>query len=553
MVQSTLVNNLMAKDIFKVKLMEYDKFIKEEGLPEVTSTMTFEPNSRVFHKEGLFSESIYGSITDTNRFTSLAYIDLKVNIIHPVVYKEIILGSQLYKKILNRKVYALFNTATNDFETSTEDHPKSGTGFTFFCKYLPRLANRDLPESLSSRNNYLLIKKYKDNLFTSKFLTLPAGMRDMDLSSDSYKKDAINSDYSSLISYTSGLPKGDTLDDVLFDDIKLRIQNKVNDIYTYLIYEFSKGKSGFNEGHLTSRKVAMGTRNVITASLYEGTDIDNCITIKPTETMVSLLNTIKSFQPFFNKYIRKDLFGEVISDSTTLSLIDPKTKDLKYIEVGEKTIYDLKDIDKIDRLINKFKHVGFRNSPVSIKGLDKKEYYLLLKYIDGKKIYIGRSKDDLEQQCPNLDTKSIEPMRWCDVLYIAAVDICKGRHVFITRYPIDNEESNYPSSIIPSSTINSTTLDLYDGETFVMRLPRFPTEGRYHESVSVSSVKLAGMGGDHDGDTVNVIGVWDNKANQECSEYLDSVGSIINTEMRLKYRVDLDVTTALLHCVTSNM
>src|SRR5699024_2698339 len=43
-----------------------------------------------------------------------------------------------------------------------------------------------------------------------------------------------------------------------------------------------------------------------------------------------------------------------------------------------------------------------------------------------------------------------------DLLYIAAVDICEGKHVYVTRYPVSNYLNIYPSKISILSTSQTT-------------------------------------------------------------------------------------------------
>ena len=57
---------------FNAWLMYMPDFIQKNMLQEVTSQLLYEPSSTNFHPEGLFSESIFGQIGSSIRYTSLA-------------------------------------------------------------------------------------------------------------------------------------------------------------------------------------------------------------------------------------------------------------------------------------------------------------------------------------------------------------------------------------------------------------------------------------------------------------------------------------------------
>ena len=88
-----------------------------------------------FHPDGLFSTDIFGKVGGEFRNRIFSYIDLKVPVIHPTLYKVIVRMKGLYEEILMGKSFAVFNPDTKDFEKSTI--LLGETGYDFFCKYLP--------------------------------------------------------------------------------------------------------------------------------------------------------------------------------------------------------------------------------------------------------------------------------------------------------------------------------------------------------------------------------------------------------------------------------
>ena len=57
------------------------------------------------------------------------------------------------------------------------------------------------------------------------------------------------------------------------------------------------------------------------------------------------------------------------------------------------------------------------------------------------------------------------PMTWCDLFYIAAVDITEDRYTLITRYPIDSCYNQFPIGINVNSTIKTEPL-IVDGKFY---------------------------------------------------------------------------------------
>ena len=81
---ATPLDKLFNVDLLTIK-PEHLKF-----LGEVTSLAVYESNSRVFDKNGLFSESIFGIVGTQERMTKAGYIDLKIPIIHPFDFKQLL-------------------------------------------------------------------------------------------------------------------------------------------------------------------------------------------------------------------------------------------------------------------------------------------------------------------------------------------------------------------------------------------------------------------------------------------------------------------------------
>ena len=495
------LDELLKRAAVKFGLLDYDALIKRTLIKDVTTGAIFEPNSKQFHPDGLFSESIFGAVTDMKRFTTFGFISLNTNIIHPVIYSEVIAPRKLYTGILSGNQFAKWSNEDNDFIIASENNKKAGTGYTFFLSHISKLAKRT-SKSMKNTNKFLLLKKYKGNLTTNKFMVLPAGLRDIKVNTARLSQDDINKIYIQLVALSTSLSDHSLSNDMVFDNIRFRIQGKVHEIYK-AIFTIINGKHGFMAGHYGKRKVALSTRNVASVSLIKGTSPDDPLIIRSNEAAVPLLNTLKAFQPMFIKAIKTDIYGEVIKDegAENIQLTDMKTLNSVYVPVKPSEIRKYTDSKELGRLINNFKDVGFRKSSVTLKGADNKLYALLLIYIDGTDIYLGKNKDELTKNVEavgkTINVKEIRPISWAEAIYISSIRIIADKYVVIARYPITGEESIFTAKVIPVTTTHSINGILHYNEGRSMAVFRFPKiNDDFMESISISSSRLMGLDAD---------------------------------------------------------
>ena len=146
---------------------------------EVTKLNVFEQNSNVFATEGLFSTDIFGQIGTDLRQEIPGYIDIIVDIMHPLVYTQLVSLKGFYSEIISGKKKAVFDNNVKDFVLS--DDPKADTGYTFFVNNMGKIKFDD-NDSDQRSFRIKLVKKFLDqDLFINKWVVLPAGMRDYEL------------------------------------------------------------------------------------------------------------------------------------------------------------------------------------------------------------------------------------------------------------------------------------------------------------------------------------------------------------------------------------
>jgi hypothetical protein len=544
-------------DPVNIGIMDVNDFIHSRKAMPVISSLTLEPSTTLFHDEGLYSETIFGSIGSPDRMLRFGYIELNTTIFNPKIFKLIVQLGSIYKDIMSGATYAVFNPVTKNFERVLGDPLETegaDTGYMFFMRHFHDLTFHTT-ESSKRDERIEVIEQYKANVLISRYLVQPAGLRDIaNDSSGRLIQDDINKLYVALLMYTRSIPKGSQ--SPLYDPVRYQIQSKAQEIYEY-IENFMDGKRGFIQGSFARRKVAMGTRNVITAATLNAKSPEDPQLLKADDVMVGVYQTIKGLQPY-TKHALNSLFITPIfktEAASQVALSDPKTGKLVYTSLSPATRDAWTSSDSLDKLINRFRNTDLRHKPVLITDTENKQYALTLVYDDGDTIALCRSIDDLEARWPRkVDKAKLRPITYIEMFYLIAEVIAIGKHGLVTRYPVIEQGSAYVAELHVVSTTPARSvelLDLLSPGRDTMTLRQYPVLGStYMDAMMVHPSKLAALGGDHDGDKVSLEIVWSRDGNEECAEYLSSTKSVINTDLRFitggsNYLVDL-----WLHAVT---
>ena len=525
----------MRNRAFNVRVMDVPDFIKRNMCQEVKSTFINEPSTHQFHKEGVFSEDIFGQLNTPDRLSRFGYIDLHTTILAPVLFRMVKALAPWHIDVMSGKQKAFFDEKTGELTKSNTDEGE--TGYSFYLDVFPFIKFKDSKSISRSEKIEVLNKTRKIGMYVS-YLVEPAGLRDVteDQSGRQVIED-INKLYIQLLSYTKPLSGYQT--SRVYDPVRFNIQAKAVEIYEYLDNMFS-GKRGFLRGQFGHRNIALGTANVITATSYSASSPDDPQFLKPTDTRIGLYQCMKGNQPLIVNYIRTIFFNDTFGtdlDQTTIPLTDPKTLQLVYTEISEEERERFISEDEIISMISRYQAFDFRTQPVSVYDLNGKKYYLRLLYDDGRNISIFRSIDDLKSERPNYNPAYIRPMTYIDMCYIATYPALQMKHCFITRYPVLGDGSCYPSGVhiattTPARVVNLVDISSHNDTKF--QLPEYPIIGKpYVDGVSLASPRLAGLGADHDGDRVSVNFILTDDANMEVMEYLNSPKSMVDTNANL--------------------
>lgn len=532
-----------------------NNLIKKYGLKEVTSHNIYESGSKKFNKDGLFSEEIFGNITDTKRYITMAYINLRTEILQPSIYDTIIKMKRIYKNIISGKVTAKFDKANNDFVICKEDDPDGGSGYSFFIKnfQLKKINPKDYP-SLKKQNKMDLLIKYRDDWFTDKLIVMPAGIRDIKEEGGRISQEDINKIYLTILSLSNSFSNKST--DPIYDSIRFNMQEKVYSIYKYIVGLIEK-KYGWFQRKYALRRITFGTRNVSSAPLTGGESPNDETIIKYDEAGIPLYQALKTVQPHIIYYLKSVIFSSTFSiDSNKAYLINDKTGALEYVDISLKEIEKFVKYDGLEKIINKFKYADFRNSPISVLGKDGKKYYFSKVYEKSdKKIYIYRTKTELMSYLKIedeslIDKEKIRYLTWTELLYIVAYKATNDKYAFITRYPAIEDGSIFPAKIQILTTSPSRQIDIvfFNNE---IHFPRYPITGeKYIDTFAVHVSRLGALGMDFDGDTGSVTSLMSDDANEELEKYNNSLLSIVDDTFNLKTSGDSENAEYTLYNLT---
>lgn len=520
---------------FNVQIIDVDAYVKQFNILPVTSFAIKEASESTYHPSGLFSEQIFGQIGTPQRLIRFGYIDLHSQIIQPIIFKNLVKLDALYDNVMAGRSFATFDESTGFLNAADITDEGADTGFQFFISILPKLKFRTTTSSL--RNDRIeVIEKYRDLIICDKLLVMPAGLRDIRDEEGRISQEDINGLYRSVMSYASQIPSGTTSS--IFDSFRYNLQHKVEEIYDY-IKNLMDGKKAFLQGNYTRRKIAGGTRNVISAAQYAAKTPTDPQILHSDETQVGLFQALKANQPKCEYIIRTVYLNTIFSgDSNQVALTNPDTYELEYVEVPRKELKLFTDPDAIDKMINRFRNVEIRNDPISITLEDGSIRYLHMVYDTGTDVYYFRNLPEFRRAYKReIDMSYIRPMTWTEMFYVVAVFAYAGCHGFVTRYPVIEDGSCFPTKVKLATTIPSRVVAFrknVDDMSPPVTLAAYPILGNpYQDTLVLHASRLKGLGADHDGDTCSFNVVASDDANQEIAEYLNSAKAVIDSQKQL--------------------
>lgn len=497
---------------FKSELLKPDKLIKVNDLQEITNPIVFVRDG-VPSSDGLLSNEIFG-ISKDERGNIFAYIDLGETFMHPLVYKVWCSMDSRIREI----VHGTKNFIVND-KGEFEESENGSNGVEFLKKNIEKIKIRNT-ESRKRDIKIQFIEENKDKLFIKQMIIIPAYFRDVNSNGAKVGIGEINKLYQSLLIAIRSLKETADYGIIMSNSVKGRVQEILLQIYQWFADEprLSK-KHGIVRRAVMSKTADYSSRLVLSAPELKVEKLEDLM-VDLDHSAVPLASVATNLFPYMIFYIRR--FFENEFGGVGEYPYRTKQGEIKFIKVKDPLI-EFSD-ERIKKEIERFIH-GYSNRfiPIQVPNEEKKTIYM---YFKGRNI----TPDQLDEidNTPLLSRR----LTWCDLIYMAAVECSKDKHVLITRYPLDNYFGQFPTKITVSST--KETEPMYVDNKFYKYYPKIReediggnTSNKFVDTLNIANLYLSQIGGDYDGDQCTVKAVYSVEANEELDKMMNSKAHFI--------------------------
>lgn len=451
------------------QLLDMEKFIRVNDLQEVSDPIFLMKNSPT--PKGVLSYEIFGT-SQQERRSRMAYIDLHGHYMHPLAATKL----ASYDRTLSKVLYAQGRYKLTKEGTLVEDE-EGNSGPEFLYEIWGKVKIRD-KDTITTKEIQKFFEQDKSKLFMTKYPVIPAFFRDINQQTNSSTKSTniLNSMYSSVIAYTQSLEMYTDTFTNMGRLTRARVQNLLVDIYKHLMIDTVKGqpsKFGMLRRSMQGKNVNYSARLVISAPIVNKESYQD-VQVKFGYAVVPLAYTVSLFFPFMVHHLKRFFDAEFIQGGK-VPVMGP---DGKIVYTSFTDSFDENEITKmITRYINspstRFDKV------ITPPDLNGNRYHMTL---------TGRFNKD--------NTTFNRAATITDILYIVAYRVVQDKHVFVTRYPLDNYNGQFPAKVEISTTVRTQPVTI--GETIY---PFFPIcEGdpanSFIDTLQFSNTYLGPMGGD---------------------------------------------------------
>lgn len=412
----------------RLDILDVERFVKVNNCQPITNPRAFAKNN-IPSDDGLLSNTIFG-ITREERGGIFAYIDLHGWFMDPSCYKSWCTIDRNIRSI----VHGTENFSINEKGELVPD-PTGKTGIEFLRKNISKLkfaTNTSIKRDI----NVQYLEKNRDKIFIRKYLVIPPLYRDKNTTTESRTVglSGINKLYNDLIVASNALT---ATQDYMFDATDAmngRVQEIILNIYNWFCGASSSTSSEINNRGIQGKFGILRRANMSKTSNYASRLVITAPELKSEKpegmkvnfetSAIPMSACIAAFRDFVIYQTRR-FFDNEFNGIQTYPVINKKGQ-VEYLELDSPEIY-FSD-DRIIKEMERFLH-GFNDRfvPIEIPIKNSKEkYYMMFK---------GRYGG-----IPNTENPEAIYQRrltWCDVFFIACMEAVKGKHVLITRFPIN--------------------------------------------------------------------------------------------------------------------
>ena len=514
----------------QVSPLPVQKFIKVNELREVSNPMFFS-RSNMPTEDGLLSNEIFG-VTRDDRSTIFAYIHLAgESFLHPLAYK---IWCKLDKNI-KPCVYEMENFSLDEETGKLKEDPENGKCGLKFLKSIINKIDFAKSAKMSPKRAVKVdfIEKYRDKLFMDDLIVIPAGYRDVNTESGGrLGVGEINKMYNAIIRDAKALEESEDFGLTMNGTLRGRIQDGIVKIYNWFIFGRDPLTGQDSQASGLSRKLGLIRRAGMKKSFDWGSRLVICtqnlrkenlsdIEIDIDEIGVPIAALCANLFPFMLFWIRQ-WFDNQLSDVEFIGAYDQRTG-----KAGRTKIDDWRMVysdDRIKKELDRFMH-GMSNRFVGVEvpstSSSRSKYKTFLQFkgyqVPDEEAARRIKENQLEMKSYPLNNR---PLTWCDLIYMAAMEVTKNKMCLVTRFPMDTYWNQFPAKIKVISTIETEPM-IVDG-TFYPHYPKIGLQdinsnssNKFIDVALPNNVRLDSIGGDFDGDTISVKIPYSDEANEE--------------------------------------
>lgn len=529
----------------------------EKVLSKITAVEALDRNFNL-HPEGLFSTAIFGKVGEDRRLTTLALIDTKLTLIHPLIWYHLNAMREFYIEIASGKAYAIYDEKTNDFIKS--DILNGKTGYLFFIENFPKL--KLLKNKSLTRNNAIdVIEKYRGSGDITRLIpVIPAGLRDIEIDeSNRITKDELNDLYRKLLAQSSSISEiSAKTNPKTVNNTRYAMQLTWNEIYKYFM-NILGGKNHVIQGEFMSRNLDNGTRNVITAlDVPPKYYLDKHV--PTTGNMgVSIYQAIRALEPNAIYAMRKNYIDRIfIGQGVPVPLINKKTLKTEMVQLDNNYIEKWKSIEGLTKIFLLYEREELRTQPITVK-----DYYLALTYrgvTDGREVFKLVNHTDKIPESALAVPHTLTPTTMIELFYIATYKELHLNPAWSTRYPIGSAGSKYPNKLFVRTTENDERRwplnDSWEVDEDAVMAPAFPSINKEAPIINASSPHssaLAQANADFDGDKMATNAVQTPEAIDAMHKLFDSWECYLTVDESLMSSNETDTAKYIIYNMTGEI
>jgi len=495
----------------KIETLNPARLIKENNLKQITNPIYF-VSSGIPTSDGLLSNDVFG-ISKDQRANIFAYVDLYKSFIDPLSYK---IWCRMDRKV-KECVHGVKKFKINSQGLLEEDE-NGDNGIEFLKSNIDKMKFKST-DSLKRDINIDFISNNKKNgtLFIDKYIIIPAYYRDVNTGNKSLGVGEINKMYNSIIIAVNALKETDDFGFSMTSATIGRVQELLVQIYDWFTKEPNLGKKyGIIKRSVMSKTSDYSSRLVVSETNLNVESVDDLM-VDNRHCALPLASAIANLFPYILFYCRR--FFENEFGGTNQKILYDEKGEAKLVQVKEPFVQFSDDV--IKKYMKRFIH-GYSNRfiPIEVELTTGEIRYM---YFKGNNTPNTEKKEDMDEVTSIYNRR----LTWCDLFYMAAVEMCKDKHALITRYPMNTYFGQFPNKIRISSTVE--TEPVYINNEFYPYYPKIReedigtnTSSSFKDTLNICSLALSSTEGDYKPLHCSLLGKSRNKNYLNCWKALES-------------------------------